>query len=123
MFGIGWQEFILVALVLLIFVGPKQLPGMLKKFSEIVNELRSASRELRTQIEEEVEGIKSPSKIMRDMGRDLMKDMPSPYEEAKKAEKKAEKKIEKELTEIEKAVAEELPTGEKPNSSSDKEQT
>ena len=54
MFGIGWTEFIVVALVLLIFVGPKHLPGMLKKFVEIVGELKSASREFRSQIEEEM---------------------------------------------------------------------
>ena len=101
MFGIGWTEFIVVALVLLIFVGPKHLPGMLKKFVEIVGELRSASREFRNQIEEEMGDLESPSKMVRDVGRDLINDMPSPYEEVQKAEEMARKQVQKELEEIE----------------------
>jgi sec-independent protein translocase protein TatB len=100
-FGIGWTEFVLVALVLLVFVGPRHLPGMLKKFVEIIGELKSASREFRTQIEEEIGDIESPAKMVRNVGRDLIKDMPSPYEEMQKAEEVAQKEVQKELGEIE----------------------
>ncbi len=93
MFGIGWAELSLVALVLLVFVGPKHLPGMLQKFGQIVNELRSASRELRNQIDVEVGDIESPSKIARDIGRDMMKDIPSPYNEVQQAEEKIKQAV------------------------------
>ena len=109
MFGIGWTEFVLVALVLLIFVGPKHLPGMLKKFVEIIGELKSASREFRNQIEEEIGDIQSPSNIVRDVGRDLIKDMPSPYEEIQKAEELAEKEVNKEIGEIEDQLTDNKP--------------
>ncbi len=36
MFGIGWSEFVLIALVLLIFVGPKHLPSVLKKAGMVI---------------------------------------------------------------------------------------
>jgi Tat protein translocase TatB subunit len=103
-FGIGWTEFVLVALVLLIFVGPKHLPGMLKKFVEIIGELKSASREFRNQIEEEIGDVESPSKIVRDVGRDLIQDMPSPYEEMHNAEQATQKEVQRELDEIEDGV-------------------
>ena len=95
MFGIGWSEFILVALVLLIFVGPKHIPGMLRKFGTIINELRMASRDLRNQIEVEVGDLESPSKMVRDIGNDLIKDIPSPYEELEKAEREIEQETKK----------------------------
>jgi sec-independent protein translocase protein TatB len=84
-FGIGSTEFILVALVLLIFVGPKHFPSMLRKFGRLVGELRSASRELRNQIEVEAGDIESPSKMVKDLTRDIAEDMPSPYDEIQKA--------------------------------------
>ncbi len=102
MFGIGWTEFILVALVLLIFVGPKHLPGMLRKFGQVVGELRSASRELRNQIDQEVRDIGSPSQIARDVGRDLIDDLPSPYAEARRAEEA----VKREVDDVAKAVQE-----------------
>ena len=86
MFGIGWTEFVLVALVVLIFVGPKHLPDMLKKFGRIVGELRSASRELRNQLDIELNDLESPSKIMRDVARDVAATIPSPYDAIHKAE-------------------------------------
>ena len=120
MFGIGWTEFVVVALVLLIFVGPKHLPGMLKKFVEIIGELKSASREFRNQIEEEMGDVESPSKLMRDMGRDLVADLPSPYEEIQKAEEMAKKQVQKELEEIETDVTQ-MGTVEEPVSEQHKE--
>jgi sec-independent protein translocase protein TatB len=108
-FGIGWTEFILVALVLLLFVGPKHLPGMLRKFAEVVGELKSASRELREQIEEEIGDFKEPAKMVKKMGRDLMKDMPSPYEEARDLENSLKQKVNKEVDDIKKSVVDDPP--------------
>ena len=59
MFGIGWTEAIFIVLILLVFVGPKHLPGMMRKLGRIVSELQSASRELRTQIDLETRDRKS----------------------------------------------------------------
>jgi len=92
-FGIGWTEFVVIALVLLIFVGPKQLPALLQKVGQVIGELKSASRDLRSQVADEVRDfqndigdITSPKKIVKDMVHDLTYDVRSPYEEAKRAE-------------------------------------
>lgn len=93
MFGIGWTEFIVVALVLLIFVGPKHMPEMLRKIGSIIGELRSASRELRSQIEVEMEDLKPPSEIVRDLGRELIDDLPSPYQELERTKNAVKKEF------------------------------
>ncbi len=100
MFGIGWTEFVLIALVLLIFVGPRQLPGVLKKVGGIIAELRTASRELRDQVADEVRDIEntigsvsSPSTMVRDMAKDLIEDVGSPYDDIRRAEEDARREI------------------------------
>ncbi len=41
MFDIGWTEMMVVAVVAILFVGPKELPGMLRTFGRAVKKLRS----------------------------------------------------------------------------------
>ena len=93
MFGIGWTEFIVIAFVLLIFVGPRHLPGVLRKVGLVISELKNASRELRTQVTEEVRdleravgSVKSPQAFMEDLGKELTEEVGSPYDEIYKAE-------------------------------------
>ncbi len=86
MFGIGWTEFIFIALILLLFVGPKHLPKMMRTFGRVVGELKMASRDLRRQIEVEAHDLKSPAQEIRDMGNELMESMPSPYDEIEEAQ-------------------------------------
>ena len=88
MFGIGWSEFVLIALVLLIFVGPKHLPSVLKKTGMVIGELKRAGRELQHQVSEEVRDIersvgdiKSPSALLRDLGDGIGDDIKDPYRE------------------------------------------
>ena len=102
MFGIGWTELIMIALVLLIFVGPRELPGMMQKVARIIAEFRSASRELRNQVTEEVRDIErsmgdipSPSKIIKDIPNDLLESInESPYKDAVDAKKEITTEIE-----------------------------
>ena len=86
MFGIGWTEFVIIALVLLVFVGPRNLPPLLRKLGTVMSEFKSASRELRNQIDLESEGLESPRTVIRDFGRELLRDVPDPYEEVRAAE-------------------------------------
>ena len=111
MFGIGSTEFILVVLVLLIFVGPKHFPSMLRKFGRLVGELRSASRELRNQIEVEVDDIESPSKIAKDLTRDIAQDVPSPYEEIRRVAKEAKRDIAEAADDVEVNSSKDSATG------------
>ncbi|MEC7519973.1 MAG: twin-arginine translocase TatA/TatE family subunit [Myxococcota bacterium] len=47
MFGIGGTELVVIAIVLLIAVGPTRLPGLLKAVVRAYREFRRATRELR----------------------------------------------------------------------------
>ena len=50
MFGIGLGEFVIVAIVLLIAVGPKSMPKLMRAVGKGVREFRAATRELRNQV-------------------------------------------------------------------------
>ena len=89
MFGIGWTEFIVIALVLMIFVGPKNLPPLLRKVGGIMAEFKSASRELRNQLDVEVKALDldQAKAAIKDFGKDALEEANRPYEELKKADR------------------------------------
>jgi Tat protein translocase TatB subunit len=47
MFGIGFGEMVIIAVILLLAVGPKQLPALMKTVGKGMREMRKASDELR----------------------------------------------------------------------------
>ncbi len=49
MFGISFTELLLIALVVLLVVGPRRLPGMLRQIGEWVSKLRRMTSEVREQ--------------------------------------------------------------------------
>jgi TatA/E family protein of Tat protein translocase len=66
MFGIGFQEMLIILVVVLIFFGPKRLPDLAKSLGKGIAEFKKASEEVRKGIEEAVkeesagEGPKTP---------------------------------------------------------------
>ncbi|MBC7280766.1 Sec-independent protein translocase protein TatB [Hoeflea sp.] len=52
MFDIGWPELLVVAIVLIIVVGPKDLPPMLRAFGRTTKKLRGMANEFRGQFDE-----------------------------------------------------------------------
>ena len=52
MFSLGWQEFILIAFVLVLVVGPKDLPRVLKNFKKFMHQARQMAREFTQSIED-----------------------------------------------------------------------
>jgi TatA/E family protein of Tat protein translocase len=66
MFGIGFQEMLIILVVVLIFFGPKRLPDLAKSLGKGIAEFKKASEEVRKGIEEAVkeesagEGPKAP---------------------------------------------------------------
>jgi sec-independent protein translocase protein TatB len=54
MFEIAWSELLLVLVVAIIFVGPKELPGMLRTFGRMMGKLRRAADDFRQQFDESV---------------------------------------------------------------------
>ena len=54
MFGIGFQEMLIILVVVLIFFGPKRLPDLAKSLGKGIAEFKKASEEVRKGIEEAV---------------------------------------------------------------------
>jgi sec-independent protein translocase protein TatB len=52
MFDLGWTEMLVIAIVLIIVVGPKDLPAMLRTFGRTMTKLRSMAGEFRSQFDE-----------------------------------------------------------------------
>ena len=53
MFGVGWQELLVIFLVLLIFVGPKKLPEIARSIGKALRDFARAKEEVRRTIERE----------------------------------------------------------------------
>ena len=51
---IGFPEMMIIAIVALIFFGPRKLPELAKSLGRSVNEFKRASNDLRTSLDEEI---------------------------------------------------------------------
>lgn len=54
MFGIGFQEMLIILVVVLIFFGPKRLPDLAKSIGKGIAEFKKASEEVRKGIDDAV---------------------------------------------------------------------
>ena len=52
MFDIGWAELLVIATVLIVVVGPKDLPGMLRAFGRTMSKVRGMAAEFRGQFDD-----------------------------------------------------------------------
>jgi sec-independent protein translocase protein TatB len=52
MFDIGWTELLVIAIVLIVVVGPKDLPPMLRAFGKMTSNLRKMATDFRTQFDQ-----------------------------------------------------------------------
>lgn len=52
MFDIGWSELLVIAVVMIVVVGPKDLPKMLRAFGKATGKLRATASEFRTHFDE-----------------------------------------------------------------------
>lgn len=55
MFDVGFTELLLIAVVALIFVGPKDLPKVARYIISFVREVKGIAAKVRTQVDEVVE--------------------------------------------------------------------
>lgn len=93
MFGIGWTEAVLIAIIMLLFVGPKHLPGMLRKAGKVVGDLKNASRELQNQLELETREIRASGGVVGELRREALDLVQSPYEEARRMDEELERDV------------------------------
>ena len=76
MFGIGLPEMIIIAIVALVFIGPKNLPGVLRSVGRGLVQLKRATNEVRTTVQDEMDQIEREIdlKDVREAATDLKKD-------------------------------------------------
>ena len=76
MFGIGLPEMIVIAIVALVFIGPKNLPGVLRSVGRGLVQLKRATNEVRTTVRDEMDQIERQIdlKDVREAATDLKKD-------------------------------------------------
>lgn len=72
MFDIGWTEMMVVAVVAILFVGPKELPGMLRTFGRAVKKVRALAGDFQQQFDNalkdaELDGVKDSINKVRDL--------------------------------------------------------
>ena len=63
MFGIGLPEMIIIAIVALIFIGPDKLPGVLRSIGKGIVELKRATSDVRSTVQEEMQKIEDEIEI------------------------------------------------------------
>ncbi len=61
MFDIGWSELLVVAVVMIIVVGPKDLPGMLRTFGKTMNQVRRTANDFKRQFNDALREAESES--------------------------------------------------------------
>ncbi len=59
MFGLGWQELLLIFLIALLVFGPKKLPEVGRSIGRAIAEFRKSSEEFKEQLEKAVEEEKT----------------------------------------------------------------
>jgi Tat protein translocase TatB subunit len=71
MFGIGFQEMIVILVLALILIGPKKLPEVAKSIGKAVAELRKAMDDFKGSIDEEI--FREEKKVFTDEYKDMEK--------------------------------------------------
>ena len=62
MFGLGTQEIILIALVVLLLFGPKKIPEMMRSLGKGINEFKKASKSVEDEIKDALNSAHSDKK-------------------------------------------------------------
>jgi sec-independent protein translocase protein TatB len=85
MFDIGWSELLVIAVVALIAIGPKELPGVLRNVGHWMGKVRRMAAEFQSQFQEamreaEMEDLKKHADDLNNAARSLTKPLdPTDY--------------------------------------------
>jgi len=93
MLDLGWQEFMLIALVLVVVVGPKDLPKVLRAFAKFMGKARGMAREFQSSMMEVAnqDEFRDVKKAFDDAKSGRIEDLSSPMADVKEAFDDAQK--------------------------------
>ena len=96
MFDFGWQELMLVAFVLVLVVGPKDLPRALKTFTTYMGKIRGMANDFRSSLMEvaDQEEFKEVKKAIADTKTGLIEQTKEPMADIRKNMEEAGKAAE-----------------------------
>jgi sec-independent protein translocase protein TatB len=130
MFDIGWSELLVIAVVAIVVVGPKELPKLMRSFGFYAGKLRRAAADFRHQFDEAmreaeleevkqaIESVRTETRALDDkapLGRPLMVEGPkTPKPEAKPAAKTPRKRAAAKAKTPAKAAAKRAKSGAEP---------
>ena len=103
MLSFGWAEILLVFIVVIIFVGPKELPNLLKQLTTFTKSIKKLSREFKSSLNEiadheDLKDVKSSFKEVNKMKDDL--DLKGKFKSEIKSLKETTNIIEKEVKDL-----------------------
>jgi sec-independent protein translocase protein TatB len=87
MFDIGWSEILVIAVVAIVVVGPKELPKMLRTFGKTMGTLRRTANDFKRQFDEALReaerdaGLEETRKSLQSIGNpvaDLKRELTAP---------------------------------------------
>ena len=98
MFDISWSEFVLIGVIALIVIGPKELPAVLRAVGQWTTKIRRMAAEFQSQFQEamreaEMADLKKEVDNLADSAKGLTSFDPLEFKEATKWEPKDENKI------------------------------
>ena len=50
MLGVGWTEMLLIGIVALVVIGPKELPGLMKKLGQFTGQIRRMGQDFQREL-------------------------------------------------------------------------
>jgi len=65
-FGIGFPEMILILVLIVLVVGPEQLPDVVRKGASFLREARSHLAEIKEAVDKQTETLREPLQAVRD---------------------------------------------------------
>ncbi|MEE8433860.1 MAG: Sec-independent protein translocase protein TatB [bacterium] len=104
MFGMGWQEIMLILVIGVLVIGPDQLPGVARTIGKLVAQFKRATNDLRTAVSEEI-GQQEEFAEFKEFASDLESEVNDIQDTAKELVDKEIEKGEQELGQLEAEVS------------------